>query len=194
MREIVGNPWKPLTLPPAEYSRFDGAEVRTTPILSRHRYATPTVLSLAQAAHDERVDNKEAIKQVEKDIETQRDIMNCCTSDSAYRIYQQHIDEFQKKLKALQQQPDGTLDPVTLLALADALEEAGCTDQAILEHLRPLPCVWCGASGVAPWHTTSTGISTDPIPCSLCGGTGRFGRQPAHVRGCWALDLILGTS
>jgi len=37
--------------------------------------------------------------------------------------------------------------------LADALEEAGCTDDAILEHLR----------GPGP-----------------------------HVRGCWALDLILG--
>lgn len=31
---------------------------------------------------------------------------------------------------------DGTLDPVTLLALADALEEAGATDDALLGHLR----------------------------------------------------------
>ena len=37
--------------------------------------------------------------------------------------------------------------------LADALEEAGCTDEAILNHLR------------------------SPGP---------------HVRGCWALDLVLG--
>jgi hypothetical protein len=39
--------------------------------------------------------------------------------------------------------------------LADALEEAGCTDQTILGHLR------------------------GPVP---------------HVRGCWAVDLILGKS
>jgi hypothetical protein len=39
--------------------------------------------------------------------------------------------------------------------LADALEEAGCTDEAILSHLR----------GPGP-----------------------------HVRGCWALDLVLGRS
>jgi len=47
----------------------------------------------------------------------------------------------------------GTLDPARLAVLADALEEAGCTDPDILNHLR----------GPGP-----------------------------HVRGCWALDLILG--
>jgi hypothetical protein len=46
-------------------------------------------------------------------------------------------------------------DPLRLAVLADALEEAGCTDDAILSHLR----------------------SAGP-----------------HVRGCWALDLILGKS
>jgi hypothetical protein len=32
--------------------------------------------------------------------------------------------------------PAGTLDPVRLAVLADALEEAGCTDQPVLSHLR----------------------------------------------------------
>jgi hypothetical protein len=49
--------------------------------------------------------------------------------------------------------PSGTLDREHLGILADALEEAGCMEQSVLEHLR-------GAS--------------------------------YHVRGCWALDLILG--
>ncbi len=49
--------------------------------------------------------------------------------------------------------PLGCLDPSRLAVLADALEEAGCTDAALLSHLR------------------------SPGP---------------HVRGCWALDLILG--
>jgi hypothetical protein len=49
--------------------------------------------------------------------------------------------------------PSGELDPARLSVLSDALEEAGCTDTAILEHLR------------------------SPGP---------------HVRGCWALDSILG--
>ncbi len=49
--------------------------------------------------------------------------------------------------------PSGNLDPLRLAILADALEEAGCTDEEILSHLR------------------------SPGP---------------HVRGCWALDLVLG--
>jgi hypothetical protein len=49
--------------------------------------------------------------------------------------------------------PSGELEPARLAVLADALEEAGCTDADLLEHLR----------GPGP-----------------------------HVRGCWALDLLLG--
>jgi hypothetical protein len=51
--------------------------------------------------------------------------------------------------------PEGTLDPARLALLADALEDAGCTDAELLGHLR----------GPGP-----------------------------HVRGCWALDLVLGKS
>ena len=51
--------------------------------------------------------------------------------------------------------PVGELDPARLAILSDALEDAGCTDPALLDHLR------------------------DPGP---------------HVRGCWALDLILRKS
>jgi hypothetical protein len=49
--------------------------------------------------------------------------------------------------------PAGTLDMARLAVLADALEDAGCTDADLLSHLR----------GPGP-----------------------------HVRGCWAVDLILG--
>ena len=51
--------------------------------------------------------------------------------------------------------PGGDLDNQQLAILADALEDAGCTDAAILDHLR----------GPGP-----------------------------HVRGCFALDLVLGKS
>jgi hypothetical protein len=51
--------------------------------------------------------------------------------------------------------PEGALDPSRLAILADALEEAGCTDAELLAHLR------------------------SPGP---------------HVRGCFALDLVLGES
>jgi hypothetical protein len=49
--------------------------------------------------------------------------------------------------------PKGTLDRERLSLLADALEDAGCTDAELLGHLR------------------------SPGP---------------HVRGCWAVDLVLG--
>jgi hypothetical protein len=68
-------------------------------------WLTPTVLSLAQSAYDERI------------------------------------------------MPSGELDPARLAVLSDALEEAGCDDNDILDHLR------------------------SPGP---------------HVRGCWAVDLVLG--
>jgi hypothetical protein len=50
--------------------------------------------------------------------------------------------------------PSGHLDPARLAVLADALEDAGCSDAGLLGHLR--------------------------------GGV--------HVRGCWAVDLLLGRS
>jgi hypothetical protein len=49
--------------------------------------------------------------------------------------------------------PSGWLDNVRVGVLTDAVEEAGCSEQSILAHLRA---------------------------------------RHAHVRGCWALDLILG--
>jgi hypothetical protein len=49
--------------------------------------------------------------------------------------------------------PAGTFDEARLAVLADALDEAGCTEEAVLSHLR----------------------SDGP-----------------HVRGCWAVDLLLG--
>jgi hypothetical protein len=85
VRDIFGNPFRPVTINPA--------------------WLTPTVESLAQAAYDERL------------------------------------------------LPAGELDRDRLAILADALEDAGCDDDTILNHLR----------------------------------------QPgSHVRGCWALDLLLG--
>jgi hypothetical protein len=49
--------------------------------------------------------------------------------------------------------PEGALAPDHLAVLADALEEAGCTNPDILGHCR---------------------------------------RGGGHVRGCWAIDLLLG--
>jgi hypothetical protein len=87
VREIFGNPFRAVIFDP--------------------RWLTPDVVSLSQAAHDERT------------------------------------------------LPTGELNQIRLSVLADALEDAGCTDADLLTHLR------------------------SPGP---------------HVRGCWALDLLLGKS
>jgi hypothetical protein len=63
------------------------------------------------------------------------------------------VQEFARAAYENRRLPKGILDPARLALLADALEDAGCTDTELLGHLR----------GPGP-----------------------------HVRGCWALDLVLG--
>jgi len=126
LREVFGNPWRQSVVP-FQWVPKD--------------WLTPTVLSLAQAAYEERL-------------------------------------------------PDGTLDPVRLAVLADALEEAGCVGDS--------PCRRCGGRGeIRSGHPMSW------PDCGACGGTGRVPvhpllahlREPGpHVRGCWALDIVLGES
>jgi hypothetical protein len=83
--------------------------------------------------------------------------------------------------------------------LADALEEAGCTDAALLGHCRAtkIPGVRrcpCGGEYVP--------LKKDTLPmlsqCSRCRADGPFwhdvhaGVPAPHASGCWAIDLILG--
>ena len=118
IRDIAGNPWRPVTLNPA--------------------WLTPTVLSLAQAAYDKRpgreCDDAEC-RGRGKWADAAGDACECGACHGTGRI------------------DDGSLDPVRLAILADALEEAGCDSEDLLAHLR------------------------SPGP---------------HVRGCWAVDLVLG--
>ena len=78
---------------------------------------------------------------------------------------------------------DGSLDSVRSAILADALEEAGCAEGRILLHLRSV-CEYCEGDGC--FRVPRLGC----VACRRCNGTGRMGSP--HVRGCWALDLVLG--
>lgn len=61
--------------------------------------------------------------------------------------------------------------------LADALSDAGCTSPILMNHCRGLePC---------PSHDTVN-------VCDLCKDTGWMPLRGPHVRGCWAVDLLLG--
>lgn len=83
--------------------------------------------------------------------------------------------------------PDGTLDPLRLAILSDALEEAGlagekcsqCDGTVMQEGDRGgvIACRKCDMEGIIP----------HPLVAHL--------RSPGpHWRGCWALDLVLGKS
>jgi hypothetical protein len=67
--------------------------------------------------------------------------------------------------------------------LGDSLEEADCTDAAILRHCRRKQelCVFCNGTG---WLHFDDGLPN--CLCHVC-----LGESGPHVRGCWVLDLIL---
>jgi hypothetical protein len=138
LRDIAGNPFEWLHT------------------VGEPRWRTPTVLSLAQAAYEER-GRKWKGRSSDHDEETG------------------WID-------------DGTLDGARLAVLSDALEEAGCGGE-----------VACLDGHMWSDDDASTYPAAHPIACR-CKGTRRLPhpllqhlRSPGpHVRGCWAVDLILG--
>lgn len=85
---------------------------------------------------------------------------------------------------------DGTLCPVTLSVLADALVDAGVPEEEA--------CGACGGSGLCGTGYGSAGVRT----CDDCNGTGRLPhpllaalREPvARYRGFWVVDLLTGRS
>ncbi len=75
----------------------------------------------------------------------------------------------------------GTLDPARLAVLSDAMEEAGCADGGILNHLRSR-CPACTDRSGFVWGKVAG--------CRTCDGTGES--TAPRYRGDWALDLVLG--
>jgi hypothetical protein len=85
-----------------------------------------------------------------------------------------------------------------LSILADALEDAGCADVALLNHCRGLePCYGCLGKGFWKDPSRTTGI-TRRIGCENCPtlpsgwGSGWIPLRGPHVHGCWVLSLLLG--
>jgi hypothetical protein len=83
--------------------------------------------------------------------------------------------------------PEGTLDLARLAILADALEDAGCTDTDLLNHLRgPGPHV----RGAGHWTWCCRNRDTGEAPCGggscSCAGGARCGaRGWGHWRETW---------
>ena len=74
-------------------------------------------------------------------------------------------------------------DFASLPILADAIEEAGCAEAAILDHLRGQElCAWCYGDGIDP----------NEFAIGRCRGCQGKGILPAkHGRKCWVLALFM---
>lgn len=105
LRDIIGNPFRPVTLYTETWevplTAMSASASESTDAISGAvvscPWLTPTVVSLAVAAYEERP---------------------------------------WRKCGGTGQVEDGHLDPVRMMVLADALEEAGCDNENILRHLR----------------------------------------------------------
>ncbi len=164
MREIFGNPFRPVTLPHSERCPSWAGPKRRKECGCHCDWLTPTVLSLAQAAYDERpgrmCEKCGGLGQVRCQDDHGYFDIGCkgCGGDGEMTWrdgggWSGAVVENGKKGTGTIS--DGSLDPVRLAILSDALEEASCNNQEILNHLR----------------------SSQP-----------------HVKGCWVVDLILGNS
>ncbi len=192
LREIVGNPWRPVKIEQCSYKnslrvfcppcdgpvRWSKANIPDRMLLcDAHRrwieegnptqfsfqpeqtWLTPAVLAIAQSAYEEQVEVpcgqcKGSGRKVEREpwmLPGEGWSTPCPVCHGTGTI------------------ASGALNPDTLAVLADALEEAGCTDRDILKHLRGYEFVDIGVNGHA-WR---------PL------------RSP-HFRGCFVLDALLG--
>ena len=245
LRDLVGNPWRPVKLPPGpplpprKCSCGRGLH-KNRP--QRHNvcavcngegvvcdlgpcpWITPVVLALARAAYEERMDLK-CLKCMgtghDRDSQGERTVQWCPVCHGSGTFH-------------------GVLDPGTLGALHDALVEAGCPAEAetpcpTCSPYADDPCPQCDGTGKVSYLVGNGRTFTDV--CDTCNGTGKFPpgyhpeRDPAsgrheggwtncktcsstggkggvihvpnpilahlrlpgpHVRGCWAVDLLLG--
>jgi hypothetical protein len=162
LRDIIGNPFRPVTLTrTVECDRCNGKGQRTIgskcgscegtgKTKGNADWLTPTVCSLAQAGYEERTPGRphkkcrcgrEFARLQKKGLSPPLAWCNHCAEDGGWWA------------DAVAREPDGTLVPLRLAVLADALEEAGCDNTDMMLHLR------------------------SPGP---------------HVRGCWPIDLLTG--
>lgn len=174
LRDIAGNPWRPVTLPKGRqrcqacggkgwradttgrgttlsFEDGTGTDITVACVCSGGwvdgpcPWLTPTVLGLAQAAHDERL-------------------------------------------------PDGTLDPVRLAILADALEEAGCPPQPpgrTRAEVARLRTRYAAVGGCCDQFADNRGCGCFTSAQDE-GLLAHLRSEGPHVRGDWAVDLVLG--
>jgi hypothetical protein len=195
LRDIIGNPFRPVALPlgPLDYfmkppSWHKGPTYGQGYYLTQCSWLTPTVRSLAQAAYEERVSKacerckwpgatiREGFDAVQAVIDWGKLKKSCHICHGTGRV------------------ESGELDPNRLGILADALEDAGCEDEDVLRHLRGEERCTNGFEqhGKHYEFLRYGGWWEEKHLCKSCNGTCWRPLRGPHVRGCWVLDLLLG--
>lgn len=99
-------------------------------------------------------------------------------------------------INSIKDTPTNNKDPEMVAALADMLEECGCRNQEILQHLRgKAPCAICDSSGrleedsggFTPWGEPIA----DWVTCEFCNGEGWVSKPVPCTNTCWVLNGIL---
>lgn len=147
------------------------------------RWLTPTVVGIAEGAYRERLRAKcEACGgtgNIPDDYDVHNTLPNRCDSCHGTGT----LDS-------------GLLDPDRLAVLADAAEDAGCEDAAILEHLRPpmqIECARCNGFGELIVEDKHGVPLVSKRQCPRCKGDGWTGAERLpRVRGDWCVDLLTG--
>lgn len=171
LRDIVGNPFRPVTLPKGDARSCWSCEGKGTHLGAGPDHGNPT-------------------------CET-------CNGAGVFAEPCSWLTWRDGTIPALARVIYDKRDWELLPTLADALEEAGCTDTAILAHCRGKEiCGFCIGKG----RTLENIHIPDPphmhrmVPkyekrsqwCHHCHGAGWQDLQCQHCRGCWVLDLLLG--
>lgn len=162
LRDVCGNPWRPLP----QTQVFGG--------LMKIGWLTPTIRALAEAAYTERLgkvcERCRGEKRIAETRQTWAGWRECPNCRGTGRI------------------EDGSLDPIRLAILADALEDSGCDNADILMHLRGMErCPKCEAGKIIR-------NNGDWFACRECNGVGWISRRSPCVRGCHVLELLQGST
>lgn len=208
LRDIVGNPFRPVTLPAGPDVRCSfckGKKVRRVrPVGAAGTrkshlvncqscggkgavpgpcpWLTPIVQSLATAAYQERPGRA----------------CGLCKGDGKVWDDDPRLGIFDNyrmtcpDCHGVGRLDDGALDPSRLAVLSDALADEGCDDPFVLQPLRGMErCGACGGEGGA--HQAKED-AVDWWPCSDCGGTGWRKADRPRFRGFHVLDTIRGVA
>lgn len=161
----------------SERTKSDTIQQDRNVILIKREWLTPTVVSLATAAYEER----ETVWKCRRHGRVPASEVYEA-EEGGYGHAHLTGDCWQRATCV----DAGRLDPVRLAVLADALEEAGCNVGLLHEHKDNATHYWYNDAFGKQWpHLTPDRAAEHPILAHL--------RSPGpHYRGCWVLDLLLG--